>query len=47
MPNPLSVYPSDVLNSQNTDLSTTMDLGEFMIDQDLDFLGQFFSSAAG
>lgn len=47
MPNPLSVYPSDVLYSQNTDSLPAMDLGEFMIDQDLDFLGQFFSSAAG
>lgn len=47
MPNPLSVYSNDVLDPQNTDLLPTVDLGEFMIDQDLDFLGQFFSSAAG
>ncbi|KAK9233844.1 fungal-specific transcription factor domain-containing protein [Lipomyces kononenkoae] len=42
----LSGYPSDFFNSQGTDQLPAMDLGEFMIDQDLDFLGKFFNAAA-
>lgn len=45
IPNPLSVYPIDGLNFQPNESLPNIDLGEFMIDQDLNFLGQFLSSA--
>ncbi|KAK9251138.1 fungal-specific transcription factor domain-containing protein [Lipomyces tetrasporus] len=43
--NLLSGYTSDFLNTQSANPLPAMDLGEFMIDQDLDFLGKVFNTA--
>lgn len=43
--NLLSGYTSDFLDAQSTNPLPAMDLGEFMIDQDLDFLGKVFNTA--